>query len=142
MELKIIGVKGLGVVWETEIDERCNDDDYCEFDIWWVTNFKLNNGNCVFRRKIESWEGEEGNEEVEEEYDYFYIVNDVLDSKFKRPFIKYDDNGPIKVSEEEIKCIDDCWDKLEYTEYEDLDIECDCGFDEITESDLNIIMNE
>ena len=82
MELKIIGVKGLGVVWETEIDERCNEDNYCEFDIWWVTNFKLNNGNCVFRRKIESWEGEEGNEEVEEEYDYFYIVNDVLDSKF------------------------------------------------------------
>ena len=27
MELKIIGVRGYGVIWETDIDERCNEDD-------------------------------------------------------------------------------------------------------------------
>ena len=134
MKLKIVGLKGLGVVWETEIDDRCNDNDYCEFEIHWATNFKFNNGNCVFRRKIENWEGEEGNEESEEDYDYFYIVNDVLDSKFRLPYCKTE-----KVSEEEINMIEECWDKMENcidTEY-NIDFECDCGFDEVSEEILD-----
>ena len=29
----VIGIKGFGVVWETDIDERCNENGYCEFQI-------------------------------------------------------------------------------------------------------------
>ena len=138
--MKVIGMRGLGVVWETEIDERCNEDDYCEFKIIWVTNFKLDNGKVIFRKRTEHFEGYEGEEDVEEELEYFYSKGNVLDSKFKLPYIETNnDNTTVKVSSEEIDVIEEVWENVEWNE--EYDFGNDCGFSEITETELDEILN-
>ena len=146
MELKIIGVRGYGVIWETDIDERCNEDDYCEFDIWWLTNFELSNGKCIFRKKIEHWYGEDGSEDVDSDYKYYYIKDSIvkehsLNCIFKEHYVECDENGKyIEVSKEIINLTDELWDKLEMND-EDLDIDNDCGFDYLDETEIDNLVS-
>ena len=138
--MKVIGMKGLGVVWETDFDDRCDENGYCDWKIIWVTNFKLDNGKVIFRRKTENFYGEDGGEDCREELDYFYVNGNVLDSKFKLPYIEVDDNNEtIKVSSEEIDVVEEIWEKVEWND--EYVFENDCGFPQIDETELDEILN-
>ena len=136
--MKVVGIKGLGVVWETEIDERCNENGVCKFQIIWCTNFKLSNGNVVFRKLTENYYGNEGNEDVDEELEYYYVNGNVLDSKFKLPYVVVNDNNTKEVRSEEIDVIEQVWGDLEWSD--EIDFQNDCGFDEVDEEELNEIL--
>ena len=85
-------------------------------------------------------DGEDGGEDCNEELDYFYVKGNVLDSKFKLPYIEVDNNNnTIEVSSEEIDVVEEIWEKVEWNG--EFDFENDCGFDEIDETELDEILD-
>jgi hypothetical protein len=119
--MKVVGVKGLGVI---------NEDDVKEI---WCHNFKLKSGKCIYRVRVYFFE--EGDEDVE----YFYIKDDVLDSKFRNWYCEVDDeNNYIKVNQKIIDEIEEVYCDLE--DSDEIDFMCDSGFSEVDEEELNELL--
>ena len=120
--MKVIGIRGLGVIMESDVDKI------------WCHNFKLENGKCVFRITILWIYGP-----TIKDVDYHYIIDGLLNCRWNSAYCERDEEGEfVKVEQSTIDIIEEVSDKLEHSNK--IDFMCDKGFYINRKEELNELL--